>query len=384
VSEVQKLLPDGVYIGLGEAEYFAQPRIGSTDLCKLFLRGEGFWWSSHFNPDYVSEPEDSKARVFGKALHALVLEGDAAFEARFAIIPAKEEERAKHGDKFCVTVGDIEKALEARGMHPKRMTKAELIPYARSRAPDLVIWDVVEDDWRRKHEGMLPVSTVEWRQLQIMVEAIRNHAEVGKLFTVSADNIPLPELSVLYTDEHGIARRVRFDNFYPQMILDLKALSNVSGRPLPFAIGEHVAKYAYFCQLADHQFARKWLMRLVAGGRVYGGTDLERRWLSRFPTDAPPSSDYAWIFYQRPDAKAGHAPIVFPWVEDHGSDLHMDGIRARRKAIATYLRCMAQFGPDKPWTRVEPVHTTAEGAPYRVFVPHYVAQEAVPGEDEDL
>lgn len=387
MSDIEKILPDGVYLGLDEATYFAQPRDGSTDLCRLFREKEGYWWKSGMNPDYVDEPADAKGRTFGKALHALILEGDEAYAERFATIPSKAEMRAKHGDLFCITVGDMETALEKRGMHPKRMKKEELIPYVRSRAPDLVIWDDVEVAWAKANAGKLALTGEEHRQLQVMVEAVREHPDVGPLFKYGADNVPMIEVSVLWTERHGIhemKRRARFDAMPPQQTLDLKAMSNIGSRPLAFAIGDHLAKYAYHVQMADHHVARKVAMRLVQEGRVFGGTPEQRKWLARYPTDAQKAPEYGWIFYQRPDSKNGLAPVVVPWIEDYGSELHMDGIRARREAIATYLRCMAQFGADKPWTRIEPAHTTAEGAPHRVFLPAYIAMPPVPGEDEDL
>lgn len=389
-------LRDGVWLNLPEAPYFKEDRLGSTDLCRLFLAKEGWWWKSKLNPDYVDEPEDAKARTFGKALHALILEGQDAFEARFAIAPSKDEEKAKHGDLFCVTVGEIETALEKRSFNPKRMTKDALIEYAKSRAPDLKIWDVIEADWKKTNPHRLALTGPEYRQVQVMVDAVHKHAEMGPLFQKGADNLPLVEVSILWTDEHGLRRRARLDDLLPATTLDVKALSAIGQKALSFAVPEHVAKFAYFCQMADHHVARTWAYRMIREGLVFDGTPEAERteateerhrnevaWLSRFPTEAT-NWEYCWLFYARPDAKKGVAPIVFPWVEDYGSELHMDGIRARRQAIQTYRRCMLEFGPDVPWTRVEPVHTTEEGAAHRVFLPSWIAQEAMPGEDEDL
>ena len=58
MTEVTKLLLDGVYLHLDENEYFAQDRQGSTDEAKLFLQQEGWWWASSMNPDYEPEKED--------------------------------------------------------------------------------------------------------------------------------------------------------------------------------------------------------------------------------------------------------------------------------------------------------------------------------------
>lgn len=391
-------LPDGCYLNLPEEIYFLQRgRRGSTDLSKLFLRKEGWWWSSELNPDRPAETPD-EARTFGKALHALVLEGQAAFDERFAISPDKEVERKKHGDLFCVTKDDMILALEKRQMHPKaNMPKDQLVAFCVSRAPDLKIWDLIEGAWRSANASKLPVTEVEHRHLTLMRDVIVNHEDIGELFQFGPDHVPLSEVSVLYTDEYGIKRRARLDEVLPQTIIDLKTLGNVGSQPLKFAVGDRVAKEAYHVQFADHHVGRKMAYRFITEGKLYDGTPPELRspattekfereagWLKRFPVEAP-SWDYAWLFFQKPDAKRGVAPIVFPWGEDLGSDLHMRGIRCRREAIDTYRRCMIQFGPDTPWTRVEPVHMTREGAPNQVFVPHFIGgDEPLPNEEDDL
>lgn len=379
-------LKDGVYLGLGEAEYFAERRLGSTDLCKLYLQKEGWYWSSFYNEAKVQE-EDAGARVFGRALHCRLLEGEDAYQARFSKIPDKAVEAQRHGDKFCVTVKDICEALEKRGMNPKATSgKDYLIDYCRTRAPDLVIWDALLETWGKQNVGRGGVTEAEDGYLKIMVDAVRGHKEIGQLFAFGPSHVPLPEVSILWHDEHGIPRRARLDQMLPQTTIDLKALANVGGRPLAFATGEALAKWAYHVQLSDHYVARHVAYRFLAAGEgnLFGGTPEERAWILRFPAEAP-NFDYAWIYYQRPDVKRGLAPIVFPWGEDRGSELHLRGIRCRREAIQTYRRCMAEFGPNVPWTRVEPLHTTTETAKHRVFVPHYVGgDEWVAGEEEDI
>lgn len=407
LAPVAGQLPDGVYLNLPEETYFAQKgRRGSTDWSSLYTRREGWWWKSEHNPDRVEESEE--ARTFGKALHALVLEGDRAYAQRFAVSPDPDVEATKRPE-FCRTVKDIVEAFERRQMHPKaNIKKEELIALAQTRAPDLYrnIWDVIWKDWQRANVGKLPISEVEHRQLQIMADAVRTHPDIGELFQFGDDHIPLSEVSILWHDEHGIPRRARLDEMLPLSTVDVKTMGNVGQRPLKFAAGEHVAQNAYHVQLADHHIARKVAYRFIIEGKVYDGSlhdaklraegspeeieaaadkfKRELAWLKRFPSEAP-NWDYAWLFYQKPDAKRGMAPVVFPWAEDYGGDVHLRGIRCRREAIQLYRQAMAQFGPDTPWTRVEPVHTTVETATSRVYLPHWIGgDEPVAGEEEDL
>jgi hypothetical protein len=390
------MLKDGLWLHLPEAPYFNQRRLGSSDITRLYLRKEGFWWSSFLNPSYV--PESRGALTYGRGFHKITLEGVRAYEAEFAIMPDKDTLRAEHGDKFCVTVKELLEALEKRGSNPKANAgKPFLIEYARTRAPDLVIWDKVVEDWQAKNEGKQGLSLAEDREIRIMADCIHNHPEMGELFKFNSTNIPIAEVSVLYHDEHGIPRRNRIDLMLPTVNMNLKSLGNVGGQALKFAVGEHLARLGYHIGLADEHVARHWAYKFIREGKVYDGLPADERtpehdelyrleveWLKRFPTEAP-RWDNVLGFVQKPDAKNGHAPIFFPWWEDRGSDLHMRGIRCRRQAIQLYRECIAKFPEGEPWTRVERVHTAEEGAVNRVILPHWIGgDEEMPDEDSDL
>lgn len=399
-------LADGVYLNLSEPIYFGQKgRLGSSDMSRLFLNGAGWWWRSELNPDKPADEDDSPAKEFGKALHAIVLEGDAAYTARVATFPDKDVLKREHGKKFCVTVKDIMEGLEERLFNPKaNQGKDFLIEYAKSRAPDLVMWDTLVANWEAANKGKIKLTDVEDRQIRIMAAAVRNHPQVGPLFHYGPGHVPLAEVSIFWTDAHGIPRRGRLDQMLPQSTIDVKTLQNVAGRPLAFAAGEHCIKMGYHVQLADHHVARRYAYRFITEGKVYDGVPKDQRtkdsdakfaveldWIKRFPAEAP-NWDYAWIFYQKPDAKKGIAPIVFPWGEDYADaddhsqgDLHRRGVRGLMEASATYRRCMKEFGPDVPWTLVAPLHTSLEGATNRVYLPGWTGlNEFMPGEDDYL
>lgn len=383
--QVEQLLPDGLYLHLPEVIYFAQDRIGSTDLSKLYLHKEGWWWSSELNPDRVDDETD--ARDFGKALHTIVLEGDEAFEERFAVAPDKEDYEG-----LCVTVDDLRKALAEREIAaPGGKTKDFYVDLLAERAPEVPVWDAILarfTETLKDEEGRITktaLSRADHRSLRVMAQAVREHPEIGALVSFSNEHIPLAEVSVLWTDEWGNRRRARLDLMIPTVTIDVKTLGNFAGKPLKFAAGERVAREAYHVQMADHHEARKVAYRFIREGKVHGGSELERAWIARFPDEAP-KWDYVWLFYQKPDAKKGQAPVVFPWWEDFGDEVHRRGLRCAHEAVQTYRRCMAEFGPDRPWTRVEPVHLSIEGRTTpRVFIPHWIGgDEPLPNEEELL
>ena len=82
-------VPEGVYLDMPEADYFAQPALGSSDFKTLYQKREGWWWQSRHNRDRVQK--DSPDLIYGAALHAILLEGVDAYERRFAVQPSKRD-----------------------------------------------------------------------------------------------------------------------------------------------------------------------------------------------------------------------------------------------------------------------------------------------------
>jgi hypothetical protein len=382
VSAIE-LLPEGVYLHLPEEQYFPQGR-GSTDWAKLHRYGEGWWWQSDLNPER-EEPEPTKlsqaAKRFGHGLHKRVNEGDAAYDGAFKVMPSKRDYPG-----LCCTADEVRAELERAGLTPKKSaSKGDLLDLAQEHLPQLPLWDEIMATFSASLGLKTPMSASDDRAIKLMTGALRADPEIGPLFQFSSGNIPITEISVLYTDEFGIRRRARLDLMIPRATADLKTLAgSVAGKPLQFGVGEVVAKFGYHVQMADHHLARRRAYRFIREGKVHGATAEELAWLQRFPTEAE-NWGYAWIFYQKPDAVEGKAPIIFPWWEDYGDDLHRRGLRCLHDGIQTYRRCMTTFGPDKPWTRVEPLHVTTEGSPDRVFVPHWIGGDTpLPDEEEQL
>ncbi len=371
------ILPDGLYLHLDEDVYFAQPRLGSSDMVKLFQQREGWWWSSRLNTRRVEKPKE--ALNFGKALHAAVLEGIPAYESRFAVAPDKADFKG-----LCVTIEDITNALRDAGLVPSRGTKPVLCAQARAEAPEIPVWDNIIADFEEARGPLDAISAAEDWQIRMMADLIHSHGEIGPLFHFSADHLPLAEMSVLWTTEDGIRRRGRLDETLPTATGDLKSLGNWSGRPLSFEAGKVANDRGLDIQMADHHVARRKAYEFIKAGNVHGASPEETAWLKRFPTEAP-HWGYFWIFYQKPDDVNGRAPVIFPWWEDYGDELHRFGHRKLHSALTTYRRCMAEFGPGQPWTRVERLHVTTEGNPDRVYVPHYIAfDNPAPDEEEAL
>lgn len=377
----REALPDGVYLNLPEDAYFGQDALGSSDLVSLFKQRWGWWWGSRYNPRRVEKP--SKEREFGTALHAIILEGLRAYESRYAVAPdpAGYDGLLTKIDQYKEALRDAGYVLSGTSL----WRAAEWRGAMRANLPHVPVWENIMEDFSDGLGDRLIISAEDDEMLRFMREvavdtARADNTEIRQLF--ADDNPALAEVSVFWT-EGGVRRRARLDRMFPAFDLDLKSMGTWSGRPLAFEVGEIVARRGLDIQRADHFDARAEIYRAIAEGRVYGGSPEERNWLSVFP-QAAPKWDYVWLFYQKPDPK-GRAPVIFPvfdesWDVLAGRDVPSEvrdwGMAKKAVALDFYRQAVRQFGLDRPWATVEPVHYTREvPAKPRIIFPPWIAQE---------
>jgi hypothetical protein len=161
-----KLLPDGVYIGLSETAYFAQDRLGSSDLKTLGgPTPADWWWKSRHNPNRKEPPwKVGNDRDYGRAFHYLLLEGEEVYRRpRRRSAPTRLRHQGRQG-------------------------------LARRAAP----------------RGKTILTEEMDRNIRIMVPWWRHHPQLGHAMAEG-----LSEVSVFWTDEQGHRLRARFDKLLP-------------------------------------------------------------------------------------------------------------------------------------------------------------------------
>lgn len=383
IVDVSDELPDGVYLDLPDAIYFAQPRLGSSDLMKLHKNGLGWWWSSRYNPDKTDTT--TAAMNYGSALHALMLEGMAAYETRFAVEPDP-----KKYAKVLRTIPEYKAALAAEGFDVSKGTsgfKAAdwLAECAVSLPPEVVCWENVLSDFEKsittiKPDGtvekMPTVSAVEDRNLRIMYSAAIDADgpegdDIREILGVNLEVPSLAELAFFWTDHRGIKRRAKFDKPVPSFTMDLKSLGNWNGRKLIHGISEHILRENLDVQVGDQQVARVLMHRMIAQhgeAVIHGGTEEERLWIRAIAERNMPFR-WGWLFYQKPDPTAGRAPVIFPLFDAWGGPYHTSGLRKSIRAIDRYVEGVTKFGLHRPWTSVMPSHYTDETEARNAGVP---------------
>lgn len=312
-------LPDGVYVNLPDADYFAQDRLGSTDLSVLHSRPADWFYGSRHNP-HRPERESTDEMDFGSALHLLLLEGDEAYAARTMLRP----------EVYPVVVKGIETG-EFKPWNGNANWCKDWLEF--NERPDRLI--LTEDADRR---------------VRHMAELIRNHPELGPPMMAG-----LSEVAVFWTNADGIKLRAKFDKLLPRFVVDLKTFGgDAKGRTVKEQCMGLVAQRSMDVQRFLYFQGRQKMAELP----VFGADADQAEWLRKVA--AVEAWQWCWIFYRRRDDKRGFAPIVKPIIRSHFDASFETGRRKVEVALTNYKTFRDRFGFDVPWAVVEPAEEPAD------------------------
>jgi len=178
----------GIYDGIKNAAYHADPALGSTSLKTLATKTP-----AHYQHN-LTHPKFSDAFTLGTAVHSLVLEGDAS----------------------SVTVV----------AHDNWLTKDAKAAKVKALAA-----------------GRQPLLEKEWQQVMDMRNAVMNHPEARALFTGHK-----AEQSVFWTELDGLALKCRPDAWRPGLLVDLKTTVNAD----PNEFGKTAHNFGYHQSAAHY------------------------------------------------------------------------------------------------------------------------------------
>ncbi|KTS11452.1 PD-(D/E)XK nuclease-like domain-containing protein, partial [Methylobacterium indicum] len=283
---------DGVYFGLDEALYRADPALGSTDVKKLATSPADFWWGSRHNPN--REPEkDSPALLVGSAVHRYVLEGREAFDAEYA--PAEHP-------------GNVKAGIRER--------------------------EVIEAS------GRTAIKRQDYDRILAAAHIIRSNPVLASAFDGGQ-----PEVSVFWT-AGGIRRKARVDYLRTRANVDLKSIANVNGLPFPIACRRAIASFRYDVQAAHYLDARDAMRGLVAAGAVTG--DHDPAWLKACV--AADTYAHVLVFWQKENS-----PLTWGTTLSAGNPILDIARMVILRAEDNWRRLTAQFGFDTPWLEAQPL-----------------------------
>lgn len=355
-------LPEGVHLNLPEEVYFNAPALGSSDFHILDRDPPSWWYASAHNPERTEQRRRSRALAFGSALHALILEGEAAYARRFVVEPDEMSNRWLRSRTAIV------EALENKGVHLSKADSfdtAKLVAAARRCGIGPDVWDVAKADFEAaKKQGKQFITGDEDRRLRRMAHIVAQHPDLGPNLKKG-----LSEVSVFWRDAKrpGILLRARFDKLLPKITLDLKTFSNTRDESPEDASISAIVNLGYDLQAEHYREARVRLAEFVEAGQVHywsrqygkiwheGLTPAERAELNAIA--AMKEWLWVWIFYQVQNDEAGRekGPVVRAWWTKPEGELFDNARLAIDRALSNYETWVKREGLSRPWADVGPI-----------------------------
>lgn len=282
----------GIYFGLDEDIYHADPALGSTDMKTLAVSPPDYWFDSAHNP-MREEDDDTPARLFGRAVHKFVLEGRGAFENSYA--PTDFSGATRDG-------------------------KAERAAIAEA--------------------GKLPIKRDDWNRIMLAGTIVRGNPSISSAFAGGS-----PEVSIFW-ERDGIRRKARIDYLKARAIVDLKSNANTMQRGFIESCRRAIGEWRYDIQAVHYGEARALIPEFVASGAVHGDHDAE--WLRKV-ADANEWA-FVWVFYQ-----SHGAPLTWGTTLSPGNGILDIARTTLAKAEDNYREFVDRFGLDTPWLLSEPL-----------------------------
>jgi hypothetical protein len=321
-AETKQLEP-GIYLGLDEEIYHRDLSLGSGDMRNLLLSPCDYYWGSSLNPNREDdENDDTPARIRGRAMHKLVLQGEAEYDREY----------------MCGARNDA-------GMTPAE--KGAATKAANARAAQL---------------GLVALPAKDYDRIAIAAAMITKNPKLAGAFQGG-----IPEVSVFW-ERDGVRRKARIDYLKPRGVGDLKSITNIKKIEFRRACREAIANYRYDIQAAHYLEGRAALPRLVAEGRIFGPeggfksvdeigehADLLKR------IALMKSFAFQIVFFQASKAPVTWSTIITP--HDH-NPLYQTALADLETAAGNYREFMEKFGPGNIWLMLdEPAELDIESMP---------------------
>lgn len=325
----------GVFDGMPAEEYFAIPALsnsGMKDLAVSPLR----YWHLHVNPQ-APEREETAAQRIGTALHCSVLEGDQAFDARYACALNPDEWVMKLD-----TIAEIRQWITDNGGKPKGTRKDEVIDQALGMMLALGESVPIVEHEKRVHAaqnaGRVILSVPEWNQVSGMTHAITREPAIQEILSEGR-----PEVSVIAKDpETGVHLKCRIDWLSPKITFDTKSFTQMRGN----SIDKSVTNALYYEGYLEQAYFYRMLRKLATGKTgvpfVFGFVESDQPHEVRIKTLNPSNGIGSNVYWEVAGANV-------------------------RKLIRLYAKCWQEFG-DKPWrTQQDAADLTDEEIPQLAY-----------------
>lgn len=278
---------DGVYFDLPDEIYHAVPRLSASGLQKLCVSPATFWRGSWLDPDRPPlDEEQTEAQLLGKAYHKARLEPD-LFESTYV----RKLDKTEFPDAL-FTADQMKAVCEDIGLTKsgtKDVLADRLVDHGYDERP---IWTVMERAWEEARNGRIALDAKHFDQMMRDMENVRENGEVAELLVGG-----FAEVSIFYTDQHGIKMKSRVDYLALTHWADFKTFENSRAKELDQCLADAMRYNRYYVQAVAYRDAIEAVR--VGGLDIIGdATDAQREFIAKLRLN-PNELDCHYIFQEK-------------------------------------------------------------------------------------
>jgi hypothetical protein len=277
---------DGIYFGLADEIYHAVPALGSGSIAQLLTSPGTFWRGSWLDPDRPElDEEATNAQILGRAYHCARLEPD-MLETRYCC--ELDKTAMPKGTLFSGTEMGAE--LEERGLKKSGSVLEQARRLAEDGFPEEKLWHLCLEQWKAALGPRQAIPAKYWKEILIDMERIRGVPAIADLLSGGA-----AEVSIFWTDEHGLRCKARIDYLTIAHWADFKTFANAMAKRLDQAIADAFRYNRYYVQAVHYRDA---IEAIRSGALPIRGpsTDEERELIAGIV--AAPAPLACWYVFQ--------------------------------------------------------------------------------------
>lgn len=230
---------DGIYFNLPADVYHAVPRLSSSGIQKLCVSPATFWRGSWLDPDRPDPDEDETVwQVIGRAYHVARLEPH-LFEQLY--VRELDKKEAPKGTLFTAT--EMGAKLEDLGLKKSGSVLEQAERLEQAGFPSEQLWHCIQRDWEAARGSRVKLPAKHYDQMVTDRDRITANSQIAPYLSGGE-----AEVSVFWTDKHGIKMKARIDYLTRTHWADFKTFDNSRGKHLKQALTDAVRYNRYYIQ----------------------------------------------------------------------------------------------------------------------------------------
>jgi hypothetical protein len=327
------LIEPGIYFGLPEDVYHADPALGSTSIKELVLDPIEYQYAKL----HGGERKETMALKWGSAIHCRALEGSASLKARFPIAPSIAD-----FDKPLVTMDDLRAKCKEMAVKPGK-TKLEAIAAIRDFDKDVVIWDELVAAFNAANEGKTIIPREALNEIEQAVSWMQQDKYLAPVMEDGTLTAGASEVSIFYVDD-GVRLKARIDHLLAHAVVDLKSFRPVMAERVKPAAKRAISRMRYDLQAAAYIRALKAAAALHVDGKVFNNPYPASFLDEVFQSVKTGDMQWVWVLIK---AAGAPQPIVAEF--DIKSMIFRTALVEVEDAINAYRENVKTFGLDRDW-----------------------------------